>query len=175
MTSEIKGVILHFVLTFLVCISIIILGIVGFENVFVIFICIFVAILAAFGTFITYLQHGFPHAFTISLILVVASVIFAVVYHNTTTGYIRGDYSEYECEICHKPADGGKHEELGSYYCEEHFDSVKNYKPTDDSTVKCKFCEKEFDKDSLDGWNIEEDNYCIDCEARLIGIADDFN
>ena len=47
-----------------------------------------------------------------------------------SVGYKRGDYSEYTCADCDKPADGGKWKGDGQlsedvYYCEEHFEKNK--------------------------------------------------
>lgn len=47
-----------------------------------------------------------------------------------SVGYRRGDFSEYTCADCDKPADGGKWKGDGQlsedvYYCEEHFEENK--------------------------------------------------
>ena len=110
---------------------------------------------------------------TATVVIVLAFAIISGISNDNTIGYKSGDYSQYACEDCGNPADGGRFhlpDTPDRYYCAEHY--IEREKSHDDASqkVSCKLCGKKFDKNSLDGENIEKDNYCIDCEADLIGF-----
>ena len=66
--------------------------------------------------------------FVFDIIIAIGS--FALSNYINSVGYRSGDYSEYTCADCDKPADGGKWKGDGQlsedvYYCEEHFEKNK--------------------------------------------------
>lgn len=118
------------------------------------------------------------------VIFILAYAIISNTADDDTIGYKYGDYSQYSCEDCGKPADGGRFHLLDrpdQYYCYEHYNEHKKWadeyeaqKEADKYKVACNLCGKKFDKSSLDGENIIKDKYCIDCEADLIGFDREF-
>lgn len=92
--------------------------------------------------------------FTQIVIVATTFIVSVFIFYNSfigKSGYIRGDYSEYKCQDCGKPANGGYIPAVNGYdavyFCKEHFeenkkrfDESKNTDPTKDA-----FGNEEFD------------------------------
>lgn len=128
-------------------------------------------------------NFGIVLSFVFKVLVAVIIIVYSIysgMNSDNTIGYKSGDYSEYSCYDCGKPADGGRYHLLSrpdQYFCYEHYSERKQKsdeydakKEADKYKVTCGLCEKKFDKYSLDGKNIIKDKYCVDCEARLIGF-----
>ena len=96
-------------------------------------------------------------------------VIYTINSPNTvdnTIGYKSGDYSQYSCEDCGKPADGGRwyvSSKPTQYYCNEHYLEHKQWSDEYEEGYTCRVCHREFRSGSDNAQSIRRSNMCINC------------
>lgn len=152
-------------------------GIFGTILTVVFVIILFISVLMLFASLSTSIKYNVPEELKkakkisvcsqilIVVLCVVASVgMFFLNGYLYSAGYKTGDYSEYSCYDCGKPADGGYWKGLdkseNEYYCQEHFEFHKEALERAKQESDCK---DDFGHDWAVAYTIAEDTV----EAQL--------